>query len=232
MMSETKLAGMIDHTLLAAEATEEQIDEVVRDAIEYSFASVCVNPCYIARVSDGLNGKTVGTCSVVGFPFGANAVENKVTEGIFAVTHGANEIDFVAHIPHLLACDYDAAVREFGTVVEAVRQIRKDVIIKVIIESALLMKNIDKNMAERRIDVACRAALEAGCDFIKTSTGFHAAGGATVKAVRLMKKYGRGLMIKASGGIRSYSDAVRMIEAGADRLGCSASVAIINETPE
>jgi len=140
-----------------------------------------------------------------------------------------DELDFVAHLPHLLKKDLHAAKTEFLEIVKAARSANPRIIIKAIIESALLMRDVDAAEAEARIAIACQAARESGCDFIKTSTGFHPAGGATVEAVALMKKHSGGLYVKASGGIRTREDAMRMLDAGADRLGCSASVAIVSD---
>ena len=226
-MNRQQLAGRIDHTLLKAEAARPQVHRVVAEAIEHRFASVCVNGCFVADVAKALHGSDVLTCAVVGFPLGANKATIKAIEATSAVKDGATEIDIVAHLPHLLKCDKAQAKAELMEIVRAVRSARSTTVVKVIIESALLLADVDASEGEVRIEAACAAARESGCDFVKTSTGFHAAGGASVEAVRLMKKHSGGLYVKASGGIRTYDDAMRMIEAGADRLGCSASVAIV-----
>jgi deoxyribose-phosphate aldolase len=226
-MDPARIASRIDHTLLKAEATAGEIAALVSEARQHHFAAVCVNPVFVHTVKAGLAGSGIRACTVVGFPLGANTALTKAKEAADAVEQGADEVDIVAHLPNLLAGDYDAIHGELIEVVTSVQYARTDVIIKVIVESALLMAGVDEAEAERRIASACKAVHDAGCDFIKTSTGFHPAGGATVAAVSLMKKHGRGLKIKASGGIRTYHDAVRLIDAGADRLGCSASVAII-----
>ncbi len=230
MMHGKQLAGMIDHTQLRPEAGEEQLRQVVEEARRFGFAAVCVSPVYIGWVREQLQGSGVKACTVAGFPLGASTAAMKAMEAAEAVERGAQEVDFVAHLPALLACDKDAAAGEFARVVQAVRAVDENVTIKVIIESALLMAECDERktrLAERRINLACRAAYEAGCDFVKTSTGFHPAGGASAAAVRLMRKHSFGLQVKASGGIRTYDDARRMIDAGAHRLGCSASAAIM-----
>ena len=162
-----------------------------------------------------------------GFPLGACKSTLKAIEATSAAKDGAGEIDFVAHLPHLLKQDLASAKAEFLEIVRAARAANPAVVIKVIIESAVLLQ--DTGQAEARIETACRAARESGCDYVKTSTGFHPAGGASVEAVALMKKHSGGLYVKAAGGIRNRSDAIKMINAGADRLGCSASVAIIKE---
>jgi len=224
------IASKIDHTLLKAEATRPQVHKLVAEAIQYRFASVCVNSVFVADVARSLRNETGGevkTCSVVGFPLGASKATVKAIEATAAVKDGADEIDFVAHLPYLLNKDLANAKAEFVEIIKAARAVRSSVIVKVIIESACLMAEVDAAEAEARSAVACRAARETGCDFVKTSTGFHPAGGATVEAVQLMKKHSGGLHIKAAGGIRSYADAKKMLEAGADRLGCSAGVAIV-----
>lgn len=216
----------IDHTILKTEATAADVDKIVDEAKQYEFASVCVNGRFIARVAKALQGTPVKTCGVAGFPLGANRSTLKAIEATMLVKDGANEVDFVAHAPHLLSKDGQSAKEDFLEIVKAVRSVNPQVVVKVIIESSLLMNNVDANEADARIAIACQAARESGCDFVKTSTGFHPTGGSTVEAVRLMKKHSGGLYVKASGGIRSYDDAVIMIKAGADRLGCSAGVAI------
>lgn len=223
------LAARIDHTLLKAEATRPEIHKLVAEALQYRFASVCINGCFVADVATALRGSGVLTCAVAGFPLGAMKNSIKAIETSTLVKDGAEEVDFVAHLPHLLRKDFAAAKAEFLEIVKTARAANPQVIVKVIIESAALMKDAPPAEAEARIEVACRAARESGCDFIKTSTGFHPAGGASVEAVKLMKRHSGGLYVKASGGIRTYDDAKRMLDAGADRLGCSASVAIAEE---
>jgi deoxyribose-phosphate aldolase len=224
------LVSRIDHTLLKAEATRPQVHRLVAEALQHGFAAVCVGGVFVADVATALRGSPVKTCAVVGFPLGHSKPPVKAIEAAMAVKDGAQEIDFVAHLPNLLKADLQAARDEFREVVKAARAVDPRVVVKVIIESALLLNepgDAAPNRGESRIAVACQAARESGCDFVKTSTGLHPAGGATVEAVRLMKKHSGGLYVKASGGIRTYEDAVRMLDAGADRLGCSASVAIV-----
>ena len=221
------LASRIDHTLLKAEATEADVAKIVDEAIEHHFASVCINPVFVRQVAATLDGSDVKTCTVIGFPLGANTARIKATEATEAIERGADEIDIVAHLPYLLAADANAAYSELQQIATAARVARSDVIIKVIVESAALMANVDDATADARITAACAAIRDAGCDFIKTSTGFHPAGGATTLAVQTMAMHADGIQIKASGGIRTREDAEKMIEAGADRLGCSAGVAIV-----
>jgi deoxyribose-phosphate aldolase len=222
------LASRIDHTILKAEALPGDVTHLTHEAKEYGFASVCVNGQFTSLVARSLAGSNVQTCAVVGFPLGASKATIKAIEAVAAVKDGAGEIDFVAHLPFLLNGDLASAKAEFLEVVRGARSANPRVVIKVIVESAVLLKDVDDRVGEERIALACQAVRESGCDFIKTSTGFHPAGGACVKAVTWMKKHSQGLYVKASGGIRTYDDAMRMIDAGADRLGCSASVAIVN----
>ena len=220
------IAAQIDHTILKAEATPAQVDRVIDEALEHGFASVCVNGCYIKHVSGRLAGSSVKACAVAGFPLGAMKPMVKAIEATSLVKDGADEVDFVAHLPTLLVADVEAARAEFAELVKAARSVLPGVVVKVIIESAALMQDADDATAEKRIAAACEAARASGCDFVKTSTGFHGAGGASIAAVKLMKKHAGPLKVKASGGIRSLDDAKAMIDAGADRLGCSSGVAI------
>jgi len=222
------LASMIDHTLLAAEASKSEVLMTVSEACEHGFASVCVNGCYIAEVAERLEGTSIKPCAVAGFPLGSMKPVAKAIEATQLAKDGALEIDFVAHLPNLIAKDVQAAREEYLELVKAVRSVRSSIVVKVIIESACLMQGVDEQEAEARIAIACQAAQESGCDFIKTSTGFHKAGGASVEAVTLMRKHAGPMKVKASGGIRTTDDAKKIIDAGADRLGCSASVAIVN----
>lgn len=225
----TDLASKIDHTLLTAEAGRRDIHKLVADATRFHFATVCVNGRFVGDVAKALSGTGVKTCAVVGFPLGAAKPAIKAIEATSAAKDGADEIDVVAHLPALMAGDVTAAKQEMLEVVRAARAANPHVVIKLIIESALLMHNAADGLAESRIANACRAARESGCDYVKTSTGYHPAGGASAEAVRLMHQHAAGLKVKASGGIRSHQDATRMIDAGADRIGCSSSIAIMSE---
>jgi deoxyribose-phosphate aldolase len=227
-MTPSDLARRIDHTILKPEALAPEVHKVVTEAIEYGFASVCVAPAWVAKVSDMLKGTSVKCCTVVGFPHGTSKATLKAIEASSAIKDGASEVDVVAFLPFLINHDVDAAKAELMEVVRAARATQPDVIIKVIVESAALLK-AGGDKGEKAITTACQAVRQSGCDFIKTSTGFHPAGGASVEAVRLMKKYGEGLLVKASGGIRDLATAQAIIDAGADRLGLSASVAILEE---
>lgn len=216
-MEKTKLAKMIDHTILKAAATEDDVKRLCAEARAEGFASVCVNPVHVPLVARELQGSGVLTCCVVGFPLGANASEIKAAEAEFAVSQGAEELDMVINVGALKAGDYERVVRDISAVVDAAAGRT----VKVIIETCYL------NDEEKR--QACRAAMEAKAHFVKTSTGF-GTGGATVEDIRLMRQaVGDTLQVKASGGIRSYADAIAMIEAGADRIGASSGLAILAE---
>lgn len=209
-----------DHTLLKPEATAQDIKTICKEAIRYGFASVCVNPCYVAKAKEMLRGTDVKVCTVVGFPLGASETEVKVFEAQTAIERGADEIDMVLSVGALKDGD-DAMVQEEIRRIKAVCEGR---ILKVIIETCLLSR-------EEKIR-ACRLCVAAGADYIKTSTGF-STGGATKEDVRLMKQEAAGrAKIKAAGGIRDLEGARRMIEAGADRIGTSRTVAIVKEAAQ
>lgn len=216
---------MIDHTILKPEASVADVDKIIDEARAHGFASVCVQPAFVKHVHAALAGTKVKTCSVVGFPHGANKPILKAIEATAAVKDGADEIDMVIHLPLLIGQDFAAAKAEVAEVVRGARAVRSDVVVKVIVESAALAAaTVDFDSMIRR---TCKAVREGGADFIKTSTGFHPAGGASEQAVTLMRKYAEGLQVKASGGIRDLAAAKIMLAAGADRLGLSASVAIV-----
>lgn len=209
-----KLASMIDHTVLAANATSAQIEKLCQEAKEYGFASVCVNSCRVKQASTLLEGTPVKVCTVVGFPLGAMSTKGKVEETKAAVVDGADEIDMVINVGYVKDGDWKAVQDD----IEAVRNACQGKTLKVILETCLL--------DEDEIIKACRASVAAGADFVKTSTGF-STGGATVEAVRLMRQtVGPDVGVKASGGIKNIESARAMVEAGANRLGCSAGVAI------
>jgi deoxyribose-phosphate aldolase len=214
------LAGMIDHTLLKPEATQADIEKLCAEAKTHRFCSVCVNPTYVKQAKALLRGTPVRVCAVVGFPLGAAAPEIKALEARKAIREGANEIDMVINIGALKGKDDALVLRDIRAVVEACRDGRA--LSKVIFENALLTD-------DEKIK-ACALSLKAGADFVKTSTGF-ASGGATPEDVALMARHvaARRLGVKAAGGIRTYDDAVRMIRAGATRIGASASVRIVEE---
>ncbi len=216
-MKKQDIAAMIDHTLLKPFATREQIEKLCREAAQYHFASVCVNPCHVPLAAGLLNGTGVKVCTVVGFPLGANASETKAFETRKAIADGAQEVDMVINIGAAKAGDMRAVEEDIRAVVKAA----DGTLVKVILETCFLTD------AEKA--AACQAAVRAGADFVKTSTGF-GTGGATEGDVALMKaSIPETMRVKASGGIRSYEEALAMIAAGASRLGTSAGIAIVEK---
>lgn len=206
----------IDHTLLKPESTQEQIDHLLSEAVEYQFASVCVNPTWVAHCAKTLAGTGVKVCTVVGFPLGANTSSVKAFETKDAIANGADEIDMVINVGQLKSGQYEVVKADIRAVVEA----SQDKLVKVIIETCLLTN--DEKVK------ACQLAVSAGADFVKTSTGFSAAG-ATVEDIVLMREtVGPNIGVKAAGGARSYEDAEAFIEAGATRIGTSSGVAIVS----
>lgn len=230
-MNANKLAACIDHTILKPEATEDQVHQTATEVRRCRFASLCVAPVWVKQAVQWLEGSGIPVAAVAGFPHGTSKPIIKAIEASNAVKDGALEIDVVCHLPPLAAADLSAIRSELTEVVKACRAARREVIIKAIVESAYLM-TLGPAKAEAAIAAACQAVRESGCDYIKTSTGFHPAGGATVEQVRLMAKHAIDIKIKASGGIRDLPTALLMLEAGASRLGLSASVAIIDQLSE
>ncbi len=216
-MDRQQLSALIDHTLLKPEATAAQVEQLCAEAVEHGFASVCVSPTHVAFVARHLAGYPSLACSVVGFPSGAHLPVVKAAEAARAVAEGAQELDMVIDLGALSDQGGIAVERE----VAAVRaEVADAAAIKVIIESAAL--------TDDQIVAACEAAVAGGADFVKTSTGFHPSGGASAHAVALMRRtVGDAVGVKASGGIRSYEDALAMLEAGASRLGMSSGVAMV-----
>ena len=214
-MDKKTIASMIDHTLLKPEATPAQIEKLCAEAAEYHFASVCVNPVYIPLAARLLKGTGVKVCCVVGFPLGAIAPEQKAAEAASCAAMGAEELDMVIHVGAAKAGDWALVQRDIEGVVKAAAGHT----VKVIIETCLLT---DEEKAK-----ACEAAKAAGAHFVKTSTGF-STGGATTHDIALMRKtVGPEMGVKASSGIRDYETAMAMIEAGANRIGASAGIAIV-----
>lgn len=214
-MDKKTIASMIDHTLLKPEATPAQIEKLCAEAAEYHFASVCVNPVYIPLAARLLKGTGVKVCCVVGFPLGAIAPEQKAAEAASCAAMGAEELDMVIHVGAAKVGDWALVQRDIEGVVKAAAGHT----VKVIIETCLLTD-------EEKVK-ACEAAKAAGAHFVKTSTGF-STGGATTHDIALMRKtVGPEMGVKASGGIRDYETAMAMIEAGANRIGASAGIAIV-----
>ena len=210
------IASYIDHTLLKQDATGEQIDRLCAEAAQYHFASVCVNPYYVARCVKNLKGTDVKVCTVVGFPLGATTTETKVFETLQAIATGATEIDMVINVCALKSGHIKGVEQDIQALVAACEG---KALLKVIIETCLLTD-------EEKV-LACQIAKRCGADFVKTSTGF-STGGATVEDIALMRKtVGPEMGVKASGGIRDYAKAKAMVEAGATRIGASAGIAIV-----
>ncbi|WP_374019702.1 deoxyribose-phosphate aldolase [Paenibacillus thiaminolyticus] len=211
------IAQMIDHTLLRADAVKDEITKLTEEAARYQFASVCVNPAWVAYCAEQLAGTPVKVCTVIGFPLGASTTAVKAYETADAIGNGADEIDMVINVGQLKAGNDDEVERDIAAVVTAAAG---KVLVKVIIETCLLTE-------EEKIR-ACELAVKAGADFVKTSTGF-STGGATREDVALMRRtVGERAGVKASGGVRSLEDVNTMIEAGATRIGASSGVSIMN----
>lgn len=210
------IAGMIDHTLLRSDATKEEIKKLTEEAKEYRFASVCVNPAWVAYAAEQLAGSEVKVCTVIGFPLGAATSKVKAYETSDAIGRGAAEVDMVINIGALKSGDDDLVLRDIQAVVDAAAG---KALVKVIIETALLTD--DEKVR------ACKLAVQAGATFVKTSTGFQG-GGATAEDVALMRRtVGPNVGVKASGGVRSLDDVTKMVEAGATRIGASSGVQIV-----
>lgn len=207
---------LIDHTALKPNTNKESILKLIAEAKTYDFASVCVNPCWVALAHQELKNTDVKVCTVIGFPLGANTTEVKVFETKDAIEKGAQEIDMVINIAMLKDKEYDYVENEIHQIVEAAKD---KAIVKVIIETCLLTD-------EEKIK-ACELSQKAGADFVKTSTGF-SIGGATVHDIALMRKtVGAEMGVKASGGVHTHEEALAMVEAGATRIGASAGVKLL-----
>ncbi|ALS00126.1 2-deoxyribose-5-phosphate aldolase [Enterococcus silesiacus] len=208
---------MIDHTLLKPEADEAALLTLLEEAKKYEFASVCVNPYWVALASKELAGTSVEICTVIGFPLGANTTATKAFEAADAIKNGATEVDMVINVGALRSGDEETVLKDIEAVVKSAQG---KALVKVILENCLL--------TDREIATASKLSVQAGADFVKTSTGF-STGGATIKDVALMRKtVGPTIGVKASGGVRTVEDAKAMIHAGASRLGASSSVAIVD----
>ncbi len=221
-ISRSQLAKLIDSTLVKATATKSEIEKLCREAVQHGFGCVMVNPVYVRLAASLLKGTDVRVGSTIGFPFGVSLPDIKAFEAVKAVEDGACELDMVMNLSALKSGDYELVKRDIEAVV-AVKRISSDITVKVIIETPLLTD-------EEKI-TACKIVKEAGADFVKTSTGLFG-GGATVEDVRLMRQVvGKNFGVKAAGGIRTYADAVAMIEAGANRIGTSTATTIIQGAP-
>lgn len=208
---------MIDHTALKPDTTKKQINTLCQEAMEYGFYSVCINPAWVKEAARRLQGSDVKVCTVIGFPLGATTSDVKAYETNAAIENGATEVDMVINISKLKDGELDYVKEDIRKVVEAAKE---KALVKVIIETCLLTD------AEK--ETACNLAVEAGADYVKTSTGF-STGGATVEDIKLMRKtVGPDIGVKASGGVRNRESALALIEAGATRLGASSGVAIVS----
>ena len=217
-MNKQQLAGMIDHTILKADASEAKVRKICEEALEYGFASVCINPANVSLASEMLKGSKVKVCTVIGFPLGANTSAVKAFEVDDAIKNGAQEVDMVINIAKLKDKDYEYVKNDIKAVVDASKG---RALSKVIIETCLLTD-------EEKVK-ACQLAKEAGADYVKTSTGF-STGGSTPEDVKLMREtVGPEMGVKASGGVRTYEEAMAVIESGATRIGASAGIAIIEK---
>jgi deoxyribose-phosphate aldolase len=215
------VARAIDHTLLKAEATREEVLRLCDEAEAYGFHAVCVNGRWLPLVADRLHGTAVKVAGVVSLPLGADTTRIKVAQAREAIHDGADEIDMVADLAAIVEADARYLLHQLQAVRVVCRSMRPPVLLKVIIESAALTR-------EQKV-FACQIAQEAGADFIKTSTGFHPAGGATVEDVRLMKETAPRCRIKAAGGIKTAQQTLAFLAAGAERIGTSAGVQIVKE---
>lgn len=221
-MKRAEMAKRIDHTLLGPTATKDAVRQLCEDAIQYGVASACVNPCHVALVRDCLRDSDVKTCAVVGFPHGMSTSETKAFEAQKAVAAGADELDMVINVAALKEGDYAAVTEDIRAVCVAAEKAPRAVIVKVILEMALLTE-------EEKV-AGATLAKAAGAHFVKTSTGF-GPGGATVEDVALLRAtVGNDTGVKAAGGIRDTETAIAMIEAGADRIGASRTAAILEGT--
>ena len=219
-----ELAGHIDHTLLKAEATRAQILRLCDEAKEHGFCAVCVNGRWVSEAAERLHGSPVKVAAVVGFPLGAETTRIKVAQTKEAMRAGADEIDLVADLAAIVEADGRYLLRQLQGVLNVCRSMRPPVALKVIIEAAALT-------TEQKV-LACRATEQVGADFIKTSTGLHPAGGATIEDVRLIKETAPRCKVKAAGGIRTAMQALAMLHAGAERIGTSGAVQMMRELRE
>ena len=208
---------MIDHTVLKADTPLETVKRICDEAMEYGFASVCINPCHVAYCADYLKDSDVNVCTVIGFPLGANTSADKAFETKDAIANGADEIDMVMNIGALKDKNYDLVRNDVKAVVEAAN----GTLVKVILETCLL--------TEDEIKKACELCVEAKADYVKTSTGFSTRG-ATIEDVQIMKAAVQGkAKVKAAGGVRTHEDMVKIVEAGADRIGTSAGCSLVDK---
>jgi deoxyribose-phosphate aldolase len=221
VIDERQLASYIDHTLLEATATKERIEQLCREAVKYSFHAVCVNPRWIPLAAELLHNTKINVASVVSLPLGADSTKIKFAQAKDDIFAGADEIDMVADLAAIIEGDWRYLSNQLKAVLKVCRSMRPAVLLKVIIESAALTR-------EQKI-FACQIANSCKVDFIKTSTGLHPTGGATVEDAKLIKETAPNCKVKAAGGIKTAKQAIEMLQAGAERIGTSSSVKIIEE---
>lgn len=220
-MGPAELAQVIDHTLLTPEADREAVIRCCDEAVQYGFATVCVHGCHVGQVAALLDGHPSRPCGVVGFPFGSNHTRIKAEEARQIIGDGADELDMVVNLSAVASGDMSYIARDVEAVLEVVRAESSPRVLKVILETALFP-------TETKVAL-CRLMANMGVDFIKTSTGLHKAGGATVEDVKLMAAHRGHCQVKAAGGIRELASCLAMLEAGATRIGTSSGVAILQE---
>jgi len=223
-LTKKELAQIIDSTMVKATATRKDIEKLCAEAVKYGFGCVCVNPVYVSLAAKLLKDTAVKVCSTVGFPLGASTPTVKGFEAKKAIEDGASELDMVMNISAFKSGNYELVKKDIAEVLKVKKTCSSNILVKVIIETAFL--------TSEEIVIACKLCKEAGADFVKTSTGLFGKG-ATVEDVKLMRRtVGETMGVKAAGGIRTYRDALAMIEAGANRIGTSTAVAIIRGVPE
>ena len=220
-ISKEQLAGCIDHTLLSPTATAEQIKQLCAEAVDHGFHSVCVNLRWVALAADELAQSKVKIGGVVSLPFGADTTRIKLAQANQAIFDGADEVDMVADLASIIEADSKYLKAQLCAMVKICHSMRPQVCLKVIIESAAL--------TDEQIKFVCNTADSCGVDFVKTATGFNPAGGATVEDVKLMKESAPNCKVKAAGGIKTAQQAIEMLAAGAERIGTSSGVQIIDE---
>ena len=220
-IDEKQLVGCIDHTLLEATATKDRIEQLCQEAVEYNFHAVCVNPRWIPLAAELLYNTNVKVAGVVSLPLGADSTKIKIAQAKDAIFAGADEIDMVVDLAAIIEGDSRYLLNQIHAVLKVCRSMKPAVLLKVIIESAALNR-------EQKI-FACQVANSCRVDFIKTSTGLHPAGGATVEDIKLIEENAPNCKVKAAGGIKTAKQAMDMLEAGAKRIGTSSSVKIIEE---
>lgn len=220
------MAKMIDHTNLNATATVDDIKQLCEEALEYQFASVCVNPIYVPLATKLLEESSVKVCTVIGFPLGASTTETKAFETKNAIKNGAQEVDMVMNVGAFKSGAYDLVRSDIKAVKDATKSsgVTSDVIVKVILETCYL--------SDDEIVKACEIVKDVGADFVKTSTGFGTAGAEEEKVSLMRKTVGRDIGVKASGGIKNFEQALSMLDAGANRIGASSGVHIVTDTED